>query len=549
VDLFNDPSVLAALRGVFRLAVPETVLVAAACVLFLVSTVRPSRTIAGGIALAALALALLTAYFVKGPDDSLATVTALRADRFAEVVRWIALLSGAVLVLVCWDGVPDPQAADYHACLLVSVAGLSLAGAANELVTLFLALEMISIPTYVMLYLPRSDRRGQEAAVKYFLLSILSSAVFLFGLSYLYGLAGTTNITAIHQTVDAAWKSARDAAEPVPGTAGLALTAVVMAVAGLSYRMTAVPFHFYAPDVYQGAATAPVAVLAHLPKVAGFAALIRLLGLTEVGPDHIGLVVGPQVPVLLWILAAITMTVGNALALAQDNIKRMLAYSSVAHGGYLLIGVATVAQEAFLRSGRPDYPGGVDAVLFYLVAYGAMTVGLFAVIACVSTRDRPVEHIDDLAGLYRSHPLLAVLGGLFLFSLIGLPLTAGFSGKLLLFLGAVGTPNPQAGLTPSPLLERLFPLLALIAAVNSAVGAYYYLRVLGVMFLRGAVKPLNPPRRVAGWAAVLACGALTVVFGVYPWPLLKGVRQEARPAAAVTTTSDGTVAQARDSGH
>jgi NADH-quinone oxidoreductase subunit N len=532
VSPFDDTTILAALGGVFRLAVPEAVLVAAACVLFLAGTVRrPSRVVAGAIALAALAGAMLAAWLVPAPDDLLATVVALRADPFAAVVRWIALVSGAVLVLVCWDGVPDSQAPDFQACLLTAVAGLSLAGAANELITLFLALEMISIPTYVMLYLPRPDRRGQEAAVKYFLLSILSSAVFLFGLSYLYGLAGTTNVAAIHQTIDAAWKAARDAAEPVPGSVWMALTAVVMLTAGLSYRMTAVPFHFYAPDVYQGAATAPVAVLAHLPKVAGFAALIRLLGLTEVGPDRVGLVVGPQVPVLLWILAAITMTVGNALALAQDNIKRLLAYSSVAHGGYLLIGVATVAQEAVLHTGRPEYPGGVESVLFYLVAYGAMTVGLFAVIACVGTRERPVEHIDDLAGLYRSHPALALAAGLFLFSLIGLPLTAGFAGKLLLFLGAVGTTNPQAGPAPSTLLEWLFPILALIAAINSAVGAYYYLRVLGVMFLRNAVKPIQAPRRVAGWVSVAVCGAVTLVFGVYPWPLLKGVRRAAPQTA------------------
>jgi NADH-quinone oxidoreductase subunit N len=240
-------------------------------------------------------------------------------------------------------------------------------------------------------------------------------------------------------------------------------------------------------------------------------ALVRLLGFVVEGTNAKGLaddlVLGTQVPTLLWILAAVTMTLGNVLALLQDNLKRLLAYSSVAHAGYMLIGlaVAPVVLETLL-------PGGLPAVLFYLVAYGAMTVGAFAVVSYLSTPQRPVETVDDLAGLSRSHPGVALLMALFLFSLLGLPLTAGFVGKFLLFLAAFDVP-PQ---DPS---SSLFRWLVLIAALNSAVGGWYYLRVIAVMYLRSPIRPFQVRRAWAGLAAMWICAAVTLGFGIYPAPL------------------------------
>jgi NADH-quinone oxidoreductase subunit N len=402
------------------------------------------------------------------------------------------------------------------------IAGLCLTASANELVTLFLALELISIPTYVLLYLPRHDPAAQEAAMKYFLLSIFSSALLLFGFSYLYGLVGTTNLPAIIQTASGAGKE---------GLPGIAAVALVMIVAGLGFRITAVPFHFYAPDVYQGTSTGAAALLAFVPKVAGFVALLRVLGFVLAGQSGTGLALGVQVPMLFYILAAVTMSLGNLLALLQDNLKRLLAYSSVAHAGYMLIGLAVAP---YLERGTT---GGVDAVLFYLVSYAAMTVGAFGVLTYLNSARQPVagagpitdpsyETVDDLAGLSQSHPGVALLMGLFLFSLIGIPLTAGFAGKLLLFFGAVVVPSP-------PEHPWLFKLLALVGVLNAAIGAWYYLRILAVMYLRSSTQPLRKGRSWPGLATLWICALVTLVFGVYPNGLLKVTR------LATTATSAG----------
>jgi NADH-quinone oxidoreductase subunit N len=421
------------------------------------------------------------------------------------------------LVLLSWDEVPDAFAGEYHGCLLLVTAGTALTAAAGELITLFLALELISMPTYVLLYLPRADRPAQEAAVKYFLLSVFSSALLLFGFSYLYGLTGTTNLAAILLAL-----GVDSSAGGATGLPALALTALVLIVAGLGFRIAAVPFHFYAPDVYEGTATCNAALLAFVPKVAGFVALVRLLGFAGPVAGGTGLTLGMQVPLLFWILAAITMTLGNVLALWQDNLRRILAYSSVAHAGYMLIGLAVVPN----LPGGAGAVGGVDAVLFYLVAYGAMTLGAFGVLAMLSTADGRVERVDDLGGLSRSQPGLALLMALFLFSLIGLPLTAGFYGKLLLFLGAFFNPTAESG--------RLFRVLAGIGVVNAAIGAYYYLRIIGVMYLRSPIRPLETQRSWPGLVTLWACAGVTLWLGIYPAPMVRLARTATAPAAAVT---------------
>jgi NADH-quinone oxidoreductase subunit N len=511
------------------LVLPEILLTAAACVLFLGSTFRADRNLWGGVALASLAAAALVA--VRGPRPSDAGPEQLYAapvllDNFAALVKGLAFAGGALLVLFGWEEVPERQAGEYHACLLVIVAGTSLTGLANDLITLFLSLELISIPTYVLLYLPRNDNPAQEAAMKYFLLSVFSSALMLFGFSYLYGLGGTTNIPGLARalgTVDSG-------PLPVP-----ALAALVMVVAGLGFRIAAVPFHFYAPDVYQGTTAGAAALLAYIPKVAGFVALARvlgfvpqsgLLGALALGPAKVipGLLLGPQVSTLFWILAAVTMTLGNVLALLQDNLKRLLAYSSVAHAGYMLIGLAAAP---YLRG--VNAPGGVEAILYYLAAYGAMTIGAFAVISYVNTPQRPVETVDDLAGLNRSRPGVALLMMVFLFSLIGIPATGGFAGKFLLFWGAMSVPGIPGD--PTTLEQaRLFRILALIGVLNAAVGAWYYLRIVAVMYLRNPLRPAGSSRRPATLTAILICAVLTIALGVPPLlGALVGTAREAVP--------------------
>lgn len=531
----NPSEVAVSLGSVFSLIVPEIILLAAACIMFLGSTFRGGRNLWGTVALLALAAsgAALWIMTVRVPTletraeaGELVNVTIFTSPllntRLALLVKVIALVGGAVLVLFSWNEVSDRYAAEFHACLLLTVAGMGLTGGANDLVTLFLVLELVSIPTYVMLYLMRTDRAAQEAAAKYFLLSIFSSALLLFGFSYLYGLGGTTNIPAILDALARENGQLRDA-NHLPLTA---LVALVMVVAGLGFKITAVPFHFYAPDVYQGTTPALAGFLAFVPKVAGFVALLVVLGYTRTGGPVPGLALGPQVPILFWILATMTMCVGNVLALLQDNLKRLLAYSSVSHAGYMLIGLA-VAPDLSYTTSRPMIPitGGAEAVLFYLVTYGAMTLGTFAVISYLSTPERPIEAVDDLAGLSSSHPGIALLMALFLFSLIGIPLTAGFAGKLLIFFGALTIP-------PEPQLAdhaRLFWWLAIIGALNAALAAWYYLRIVGVMYLRSTIQPVVKARAWPGLVAMWICAVLTLGLGIYPWPVLKAARQAIPP--------------------
>jgi NADH-quinone oxidoreductase subunit N len=515
---FSDTEVT--LRGVFALAVPEAFLLALACVIYLGGTVRANRHLWAAVALAGLGIAFVIFWNRVPSQKYLPTVSPLWPDELADLVREIAFGGGAILTLLFWDEVRDEQAADFHACVLILVAGLSLLGAANDLITIFLALELISIPTYILLYLPRVGARPQEAAVKYFLLSIFSSGLLLFGFSYLYGAHGKTNLAEIFQLQ-------LDHSDSV---SSLTTIALVMIVAGLGFRITAVPFHFYAPDVFEGAPTSVAAMLAFVPKVAGFTALVRLLGFMHGAKP--GLVADAQVAQLFWLLATITMTAGNILALLQDNLKRILAYSSVAHGGYMLIGLAAAPH---LRATGAKEMHGTEAVFFYLIAYGAMTIGAFAVLHYLRSPERPVETVDDLAGLGRAQPPVALAMAVFLFSLIGLPLTAGFTGKFLLFLSAIEAEDhrPEGG--------GLFIALAVIGALNAAIGAYYYLRIIAAMYLRDALKPPRPAYQVAAPVAIAACVVLTIALGVYPTPALHAIRN-ALTGGWVATPADKTTA-------
>jgi NADH-quinone oxidoreductase subunit N len=525
-----DAGAPSTLVDVFRLIVPEIILFAGACVLFMGATFRGGRDRWASVAVVTVILAGLALWYSGAWDVPISSKAAsVVLDPFAVFVKVFALAGGLVLVLVSWNEIPDRHAAEYHACLLLIIAGACLTGGANELVTLFLALELISIPTYVLLYLPRYDNAAQEAAVKYFLLSVFSSALLLFGFSYLYGLAGTTNLPALQEALQSSGRESmaelfdpeRRDALPI-----IALVALAMVVGGLGFRITAVPFHFYAPDVYQGTPAIVAALLAFIPKAAGFFAFCRLLGF--VGDFHgtSAWILDGRVSMIFYSLAAVSMTLGNMLALLQDNIKRLLAYSSVAHAGYMLIGL-TVAQS--LQEGDT---GGVDAVLFYLVAYGAMTVGAFAVVAYLSTRERPVETVDDLAGLGVSRPVVALLMSVFLLSLIGIPLTAGFAGKLLLFWGALTVP---AGNHP-----WLFTGLAFLGAINAGIASWYYLRILAVMYFRTALRPLEKRQSLAGLATLWICALLTIAFGVYPDPLSRAARLAATHTATASVEPTNT---------
>ena len=448
-------------------------------------------------------------------------------DSFSFAARLFLLGTAFILVALAHDQVDEARAAEFFGSLLYVNAGAMLVAAANELVFLFVALELVSIPTYLLLYLPRRNAATREAAVKYFYLSIFASAMFLFGAAYLYGLTGLSNLKAI------GFLSARN----LPNIPNLqvGLIAVMFLLAGLSFRVAAVPFHFYAPDVYEGSPTYIAALLAWIPKAVGFLAIIRVLtSVIAPGGDGAGRLI-EKAALLAWVIAAATMTLGNLSALLQDNLRRLLAYSSIAHAGYMMIGVSV----AFVNlPGAGAFYLGSESILFYLAAYGLMTLGVFGAILALSTAERPVETVDDLAGLAKSHPRIALAMAICLFSLAGIPPLAGFFGKFALFASAFSATRGDD--------TRMFQVLALVGVINSAIGAYYYLRIVVAIYLRpNSAGPL-PRRGREAWPACVAtgvCTALVVVFGMFPRTLGVPCRTAAVAANTVPAEPDVQPAQ------
>jgi NADH-quinone oxidoreductase subunit N len=481
------------IHATVSLLVPEIILLGTVCVMFLAGSMLVSdageapsgmRHQWGFLSLAALAVAWAV-WFGGGRDAAQGAL--FRVDDLLWYVRGLSLSGGILLTLVLWNQIDDSRAAEAHACLLAILAGTSLVAAADDLVSLFLALELVSIPTYVILYLPRHDREAGEASLKYFLLSVFSSALVLYGMSWLYGASGSTNFSAIAAVVGQTTESGNRMPQ----------IAVAFLVAGLSFRIAAVPFHFYAPDVFQGTTASNAALLSFVPKVVGFVALLRLVPLTGVMETLAEWLPDEPIQWLLALMAVATMFVGNLMALRQSHLYRLMAYSSIAHAGYMLVGLAV---------GDVGKVPGTDAVLFYLAAYGLMTIGVFALLSSIGGREHAPQIDADLRGLNRSHPSIALLLAVCLFSLTGLPPTAGFFGKLNLFLAAWSDAT------------ALGRTLAVIMALNAAIAAWYYLRLVALMFLDAEAEPASRPRTL-DWSSFLAgalCTAGTILLFVAP---------------------------------
>ncbi len=502
---------------------PEIVLIAAATLIYMAGAFFPRHfmphvTAAGAIILAGVVLLSQTVHansqlyaspagaWISGP---------IAVDLLGQISSWAILLFGLLLVLMSADSPTVRPAAEYVGSLLLIIAGLMIVAVAYDLVLIFVGLELISIPTYIMLYVGRRDPFGQEATAKYFFLSILSSALLLYGFSFLYGAAGTTRLDSLV----AALSSAAAAKAVAPANALMPL-AVLLVFAGLGFRMTCVPLHFYAPDVYQGTTSVNAGLLATLPKVAGLLALVRIVYASMPGQELLGWKVA-------MVMAVASMTLGNLVALWQTDMRRLLAYSSIAHGGYILIGVATglgfadsVARRA-AEHAPPPAAGlqGIGAALFYLAMYCLATLGAFAALKYLGSRDRQVDSIDELAGVGRARPLVAIALAVSMFSLAGVPPLAGFFGKLDLFISALSvdaTPGGAATLRP------WFVGMAIVGALNAAIGMAYYLRVVGVMYFRNRDADAPDTIRAEGgggaWLATVACAVLVIGLGIYPGP-------------------------------
>ena len=447
---------------------PEAILLLTAILILLIDTFLGDKRWLTWIGLAGVVLAGGSAYRLALSDPVSFQGMAV-SDHYTAFFRMVILTATALGLLVAlnWLDAHGEQQGEYNALLLLAAIGMMLMAAATHLLTVFVALELLSLSLYILAGFERERATSAEAALKYLLLGAFSSAIFLYGMALMYAATGALDFAGIQQGAT---------------MSPLFLVAVGLLIVGFGFKVAAVPFHMWTPDVYQGAPTPITAFMSVGAKAAGFAAFVRLF-VGVLGVEKV-----TWVPVLA-ALAVLTMTVGNLAALRQVSLKRMLAYSSIAHAGYVLVGLSAANST------------GVAAVLFYLFAYAFMNIGAFAVVIALERQGEGDVTLSQVRGLAHTHPLLAGAMAIFMFSLTGIPPFAGFFGKLYLFQAAV-----QANLT----------WLALVGVLNSALSAYYYLNVTVQMYM---AKEETPPR--LHWRPVLglvaAIGVLFVIaIGIFP---------------------------------
>lgn len=434
---------------------------------------RRSQRILGSIALVGC-LAAIGATLFQAQYPGMGFWNMIRVDSFSVFFHVLVAAVSAVAVLTSFEymEVQEIRSGEYYGLILFGAVGMSLMSSAVELVLIFIALEISSISTYILAGFRRRFAISSEASVKYFLLGSFATAFFLYGVALMFGATGSTSIEVIAKVLRS---------ESVPT---LAYTGIALMFVGLGFKVAAAPFHVWTPDVYEGAPSPVVGFMSTAPKAAAFAVLLRIM-FESYAPGRTW---------LIWVVAALSMTLGNIGALVQDNVKRLLAYSSIAHAGYLLVAFAALPNN------------GIPAAMFYLACYAAMNVGAFAVISHFGGAGERYITLEDYSGLGQRSPLLAATLTIFLLSLIGIPVTGGFFAKFYVFSAAL-----QANLVG----------LVIIGVMNSAIAAYYYLRLIVVMYMRepkGEV-PVTPIPAALGTALAISLIA-TIYLGVLPGRVL-----------------------------
>lgn len=461
---------------------PELALLAGALVLLMYGAFRGARA-TGGITLLAILLMGFAAYLLLPlnitPETALNDL--IVADNFSQFIKLVILVSAALVLGMSFDWLAHEQFKrfEYPVLVLLSTLGMLVMVSANDLLTLYLGLELSSLALYVLAAYDRDNHVSAEAGLKYFVLGALASGLMLFGSSLVYGYTGSTNFTAMAALLTST-------GEAPTAVAYGAVVGMVLLVIGFSFKISAVPFHMWTPDVYQGAPTPVTMLFATAPKLAAMAVFIRLLmqPFADMLPDWQN---------ILAIIAIASMAVGAFGALTQSNIKRLLAYGSIGHIGYTLIGVAT---------GTPE---GIKAVLIYLTLYVFMSVGTFGFVLFMRRAGEQVESLDDLKGLSKTHPRAAFFMLIMMFSMAGIPPFAGFYGKMFVFLAAM-----QAELYT----------LAVIGVLTSVVGAFYYLKIIKLMYFDEPVLGLERHVPFVSRAVLFICALVTALFFLYPSALL-----------------------------
>jgi len=451
----------------------------------------------GLIAFVGTLVALASTWYMS-QSPGLAFSNTIRVDSFSIFFTVLVIAIAGVIILSSFEymAVQRIRAGEYYALILFGVVGMALMSSAIELVLIFIGLEISSISTYVLAGFRRNEASSSESSLKYFLLGSFATAFFLYGVALMFGATGSTNIDIIAQKLQSA-----------PAEL-LVYAAMALMFVGLGFKVAAAPFHIWTPDVYEGAPAPIVGFMSTAPKAAAFAVLLRVVFSIN-APGRFW---------FLWVTAALSMTLGNIGALVQDNVKRLLAYSSIAHAGYLLVAFAMTTPE--------NSAIGISAAMFYTAAYAAMNVGAFAVVSHFANAGERYVSLEDYEGLGRKSPLLAACLTIFLLSLIGIPMTGGFFAKFYVFSAA---------------LRANLIWLTLIGVLNSAIGAYYYLRIIVVMYMRESrtEAPVTPIS--FGLALALAISILgTLYLGILPNRVLQRAQHSAQdllPGASSPSTA------------
>jgi NADH-quinone oxidoreductase subunit N len=432
----------------------------------------------GWLSIASLAIAFVFTLAMSG-QNATAFSGSIAIDDFAVFFELAILFVAAMVVLMSLNYADEVRlpGAEYYSLILFAALGMMLMAAAGDLIIIFLGLETMSLAIYVLAGLKRTDPRSGEAAIKYFLLGALSTGFLLYGIALIYGATGTIKLEPIRTAL----------AHGVGLGSPLLLLGIGLMLIGFGFKIAAVPFHMWTPDAYEGAPTPITAYMATGVKLAAFAGFLRVF------PLHLG-AVSADWSWVLWVIAALTMTVGNIIALVQTNIKRMLAYSAIAHAGYLLVAMAAVVPQAGA------------AMLYYLLGYVVANLGAFGVVTALERRGESNDLIQDYRGLARREPALAAAMTIFLLSFVGVPPLVGFIGKFYLFSGAL-----QAGLVG----------LVVIAALNAVMAAYYYVNVIVAMYMQeGGVAVASMTLRPGLVATIALAVIATILIGIYPSPYM-----------------------------
>jgi NADH-quinone oxidoreductase subunit N len=463
---------------------PEMILALLACLLFVMEPFVPreKKEWLGYFSIGALIASGLSLVPLWG--ENISTFNGMIVlDSYAIFFKAVFLAISVVVILISFRYIQIERInlGEYYGLILFATVGMMFLPSATDLLSFYLSLELMSMSFYILTAFMRKDPKSMEAGIKYFLTGVFTSGIILYGIAFIYGFSGTTNLKAIQTFL-----SGQDLA-----SSPTLVLALILLITGFGFKIAAVPFHMWAPDVYEGAPTTITAFLSAGSKAATLSAMLRVFisGLSFSYDSW---------SQILWLVAVLTMTLGNVVALVQTNIKRMLAYSSIAHAGYLLIGLIAGSKV------------GLAGILIYLVAYSLMTLGSFAVIILLCRKNSRGDQISDFRGLARTHPAVAASFVLFALSLIGIPPTAGFVGKLFLFNAAI---------------QGEFYWLAVIGILNSTISLYYYFKVVVAMYMQEPqdAMPLSfsPPLTLA--LALMAVG--TLFIGLYPEPLIRAALQ------------------------